>query len=183
VIADYKAVRGFRLLEERLDEFRALAAGEGGVPAVVSLALEGADLSRVVRPGVLTNVRVSPLRVAPSAQSRFVDPQLDQEAFRDAVLDAARGLDPLTPPATVAEDPRGVAVALPSARAIAVARVIAPRPFTAEEFNSSFQQAINLLSGRALREGIDANEQGDPFGYEALRARYGVEVTATDDEA
>lgn len=183
VIADYKAVRGFRLLEERLDEFRALAAGEGGVPAVVSMALEGADLSRVVRPGVLTNVRVSPLRVAPSAQSRFVDPQLDQEAFRDAVLDAARGLDPLTPPATVAEDPRGVAVALPSARAIAVARVVAPRPFTAEEFNSSFQQAINLLSGRALREGIDANEQGDPFGYEALRARYGVEVTATDDEA
>jgi len=182
VIADYKAVQGFRMLEERLDEFQAAAATEG-VPAAVALAVENVDLSRVVRPGVLTNIRVSPLGVSPSSQSRFVDPQLNQEAFRDAVLEAAAGIDPMATPAAVAENPRSVAVALPKARAVAVARLVAPRPFTAEEFSNNLQGAINLLSGRALRAGIEANEESDPFGYESLRARYGVEVVAKDDEA
>lgn len=183
VLADYKSLQGFRLLEERLGEFRDLAAGEGGVASAVSAAVENADLTRVVRPGVLSNIRVSKIRVSPSSQTRFVDPQLDQEAFRDAVLAAASGIEPLADPATVSQNPLSVAVALPAARAVAVARVVARRPYTAEEFNSSFQSAINLLSGRALREGIDANDQSDPFGYQALSKRYGIVISEVKDDA
>ncbi len=182
VLADYKGVRGFEMLRERLDELESAAAGEGGVRAAVDLAVEQADLTRVVRPSVYRNLRVSTVQVLPSAQSPSIDPQLNGEAFRDAVLGAAEGVDPLASPEEVAAEARAVAVALPKARAVAVARVVAPRPMTREDFQESVQMALGLLKRQEVEAALDETGAGDPFSFETLRERYGLVVEGNQDD-
>ena len=182
VLADYKSVRGFEMLRDRLDELESAAAGENGVRGAVDLAVEHADLTRVVRPSVYRNVRVSTVQVLPSAQSPSVDPQLNSEAFRDAVLGAAEGIDPLASPEEVADQARAVAVALPAARAVAVARIVAPRPMTQEDFQQSVQMALGLLKRQEVEAALDETGAGDPFSFETLRERYGLVVEGDQDE-
>lgn len=182
VIEDYKSLEGYRMLRDMTDRLEQLASGEAGIRGAVEAAMENADPSRVVRPGVLSNIRVSALQVAPGATARNVDPRLNDGAFRDAVLAAAEGIDPLTPPERLAEDPRGVSVALPSSRSVAVARIIAPRPFTAEDFATNVQNALGLLARRMMRPDDEDAETTDPFGYETLRQRFGLEPMGDQDE-
>ena len=181
VVEDYKSLEGFRRLREMIGTLEELASGEQGVRGAVDAAMENADLSRVVRPGVLRNVRVSSLQVTPGGTARNVDPRLNDEIFRDAVLAAAEDIDPLTPPERLAEDPRGVAVALPAARSVAVARIIAPRPFTAEDFATNVQNTLGFLARRMMRPD-DQPDAADPFSYETLRQRFGLEPMGDQDE-
>ncbi len=180
VLADYKSAEGFRLLRERLETLRAEAAGEKGVAGAIETLMADVDLSRVVRPGVLAGIFVSAERITPSFQSRFIDPRLDTQTFRDAVLQAAAGIDPHTPPEALDADPRVVAVALPGSRSIALARMLAPRPVTEEDFRSAMPGAIDQLGGRVMRRGIDAAGGADPFSFDSLRERFGLRIT---DEA
>lgn len=175
VIDDYKSLEGYRGLLAMLDGLNELASAEGGVRAAVDRVMENADPSRVVRPGVLRNIRVSSLQVSPSVQARNVDPRLNDERFRRAVLEVAEGIDPLTPPENLADDPRGLAVALPSSRSVAVARIIAPRPFTTEDFTSNVQTALGFLTNRTLQTALEGEDAEDPFSYEVLRRRFGLE--------
>jgi hypothetical protein len=183
VLADYKSAEGFRLLQERLDTLRTAAAGENGVAGAIEGLMADVDLSRVVRPGVLAGIRVSAEQITPSVQARFVDPRLNTPAFRDAVLAAADGLDPLSPPEALTADPRVVAVALPGSRSVALARLIAPRPVTEEDFRLAMPMAIDQLGGRMMRQGIDAAGGADPFSFESLRDRFGLQVTDTGKDA
>lgn len=183
VLADFKSAEGFRLLRDRLDTLRAAAAGENGVAGAIEGLMADVDPSRVVRPGVLAGIRVSAEQITPSMQARFIDPRLNTPAFRDAVLEAVAGLDPLSPPEALTADPRVVAVALPGSRSVALARLIAPRPLTEEDFRSAMPMAIDQLGGRMMRQGIDAAGGADPFSFESLRERFGLQITVIGNDA
>ena len=180
VVADFRSVAGFRMLQERMEELRSLAATNGVAGAIEGLMGE-VDQTRVVRPGVLPGIRVSSQQVMPSPRARFVDPALNDAAFRDAVLAAVEGLDPLTGPEALDADPRAVAVALPRARSVALARVLAPRPLTEEDYRAAMPQAVDVLGGQVLRSAIEANGGVDPFSLESLRARFGLELVADSE--
>lgn len=177
VVADFKSVAGFEMLRERMGELRS-AALAGGVAGAINGLMEQVDMTRVVRPGVLPGIRVSSQQVMPSPQARFVDPALNDAAFRGAVLAAVDGLDPLTGPEALDADPRAVAVALPRARSVALARVLAPRPLTEEDYRSAMPQAVDVLGGQVLRSAIEASGGVDPFSLESLRQRFGLRVLA-----
>ena len=183
VLADFKSAEGFRLLQERLDTLRAAASGEQGVAGAIEQLMADVDPSRVVRPGIQAGIRVSAEQITPSMQARFVDPRLNTPAFRNAVLEAAAGLDPLTPPEALTADPRTIAVALPGSRSVALARVLAPRPLTEEDFRSAMPMAIDQLGGQMMRQGINAAGGVDPFSLESLRERFGLQVVETGNDA
>lgn len=179
VLADYKSAEGFRLLTERLETLRAEATQENGVAGAIESLMADVDLSRVVRPGVLAGIRVSAEQITPSFQARFIDPRLNTETFRNAVLQSAEGLHPHTSPETLEANPRVVAVALPASRSIALARLLAPRPLTDEDFRSAMPAAIDQLGGLMMRRGIDAAGGADPFSFDSLRERFGLQVSDT----
>lgn len=182
VLADYKSLEGYNRLTAMLDELRAAVEDDNGVRAAIDLAMANADDSRVVRPSVLRNILVSRLQVSPSQQSRTVDPRLNDPIFRDRVVETVQGIDPLATPESVASDPRGVGVALPQARAVALARVVAPRPFTADDLQASVRGAVSFLAQRTMEDAILESEAQDPFGYEAVRERFGLETVETPGE-
>ena len=112
VIADYKSVQGYLRLAQMADELRA-AAQTSGVAEAVSIAVPSQLPEGVNRPGVSPNLRVTADRIEPGPLARGVDPRLNAEPFRDAVIAAASGIDPLTPPSELSDSPPAVAVPLP----------------------------------------------------------------------
>jgi hypothetical protein len=175
ILADYRALEGYRQLESMLDTLLATAEGADGLRGSVDLAMESADPTRVVRPRIANALRVSSLQVQPGRTGQ-ADPRLNMPAFRDAVLAASADLDPLVDPETLVTDPRAVAVALPQSRSVAIARIIAPRPLTAEQFATNLPNALAALARREMQLGIESQDGRDPFGFEALRERYDLRI-------
>lgn len=175
VLADYRSLEGFRLLESMVDTLRITAEGADGLRGAIDLSMENADQTRVVRPRVANAVSVSSLQVQPGRAGQ-ADPRLNTPAFRDAILAAAGGLDPLISPEALLTNPRAVAVALPQSRSVAVARIVAPRPLTVEQFTTNLTNALTALSRREMQIGIESQGGRDPFGFEALRERYGLQI-------
>ncbi|HCT44575.1 MAG TPA: hypothetical protein DF699_05135, partial [Phycisphaerales bacterium] len=118
--------------------------------------------------------------IAPGRITSFVDPNLNDEAFRDAVLEAAGDLDPLVDPEAVSADPIAVGVALPASRSLALARLIAPRPLTLEEYRLRASQAIQQSAGLELME--SGYLETNPFSFESLSERYGLEILVSEDD-
>lgn len=174
VLADYKAVEGYKLLTAMTDRLTEAAKGSDGVRGAIDIALDGLDMSTVTRPGVFPNVRVSSLRIDPGPLARGVNPAINQPAFRDAVVAAAEGVDPLAAPESLDSEPRAVAVPLPKARSVAIARLVAPRPFTREQFMSNFTRSLAELGGSSMANAIKESGSSDPFTFEALEQRYGL---------
>lgn len=175
VLADYRALEGYRRLESMLDTMRITAEGSDGLRGAIDLAMENADETRVVRPRVANAVRVSSQQVQPGRTGQ-ADPRLNTPAFRDAVLASAADLDPLVSPESLVTDPRALAVALPGSRSVAVARIVAPRPLTAEQFATNLPNALAALARREMQLGIESQDGRDPFGFEALQERYGLRI-------
>lgn len=173
VIADYKSVQGYRRLAEMADELRA-AAEAGGVVAAVDIAVPSELPAGVTRPGVSPNLRVAAERIDTGPLARGVDPRLNAEPFREAVLSAASGIDPLTPPSALAGSPSAVAVPLPQSRSIAVARIVAPRPVTEEQFRSRAGMTLAQITLELMMQAKEESPQPGPFSYESLFERYGL---------
>lgn len=177
VIADYKAVAGYNLLVAQLDEIKASIAGVSELdtplaPAIDMAMAMGSEDAITLRPTVLKNILVRRDSIDGGALTRFVDPRINTEDFRNAVLEAASGLPPLTAPDALAANPIPVAVALPSARSIAVSLVVAPRPVTSEQF---FVLASSVANSARQRELTEASvDLDDPFSFVALSSRYGL---------
>lgn len=182
VLADYKAVKAFELLSARMDEFKAAIASNGDLAPAVDLALAMAsDQTAVTRPGVIRNILVRRDAIDRGVLTNFVDPRLNTEDFRNAVIESADGLDPLISPKAVAANPIPVVMALPSARSVALSLVIAPRPVTAERFQTIARGVVN---NAAQRELLDATaDLEDPFSYSAMTTRFGlVRLNADKDD-
>lgn len=182
VVSDYKAVESFKLLSARMGEFSAAIASNADLAPAVDLALAlSADQESVKRPGVIRNILVRRDAIQRGTLAGFVDPKLNTEEFRNAVLESASGLDPLISPEAVAMNPIPVVIQLPSVRSIAIALVIAPRPVTQELFQTIAQQVINDASRRELVAA--ATDIEDPFSYTSMTARFGlVRVDADKDD-
>jgi len=183
VVADFKAVQAYELLLSKMDEFGSAIASTGSLDSAIDLVLsmnpaQEADTPR--RPNVTQNVLVRRNTVQPSNQFSFVDPRFNTEAFRETVLEAASGLDPLATPESVAANPIPVIVGLPESHALGVSVVVAPRPVSIEDFRLA---APRLLAQEALRELSEATTgRQDPFSYDALAARFGLVRLKTDDD-
>ncbi|RMH23993.1 MAG: hypothetical protein D6692_14095 [Planctomycetota bacterium] len=184
VIADYKSVQGYRRLAEMADELRA-AAESGGVVAAVDIAVPSELPAGVNRPGVSPNLRVAAERIDAGPLARGVDPRLNAKPFRDAVLAAASGIDPLTPPSALSDSPLAVAVPLPQSRSLAVARIVAPRPVTEEQFRSRAGMTLAQMSVELMMQATEKSPQPSPFSYESLFERYGLRSVGqnTDEPA
>lgn len=181
VVADYKGVEAFKLLTSRTNELMAAIQSNGSLaPAIdLAMALSGDPLT-ADRPGVIRNILVRRDSIDRGALALFVEPSLNTDEFRDAVLESAAGLEPLLSPESVAANPIPVVVSLPASRSVAVSLVIAPRPVTIERFRSV---ARSVVSSAAQGELVDAGMvDSDPFSFEALSVRYGVTMLNTDQD-
>ncbi len=181
VLADYKSVEGFKILNARIEEFKAAIESNGSLAAVIELATSLAPNPELIRtPDVKRNILVRRDSIDRGRLTSFVDPSLNVESFRSAVLEAARTLDPLATPEEVADNPIAVVVALPESRSVAISRVIAPRPVSVEQFRTLSNRVIATAGQRELAEA--AADFEDPFSFKALAARYGL-IWLDEDKA
>jgi hypothetical protein len=184
VVADYKAVQGYLRLVAMQSEIEQAAMSPQGVTAAVDLAAGGVLPDGVQRPGVYPNIRVSRLRIDQGPLARSVDQRLNSQVFRDAAVAALEGIDPLATPDQFESAPVVIGVPMPIARSLAIARLVAPRPFTQEQFRTRFAQTLAELNGMGLRDALQQADAVDPFSYEALSARYGlISVVRDGDDA
>ncbi|MEM9374013.1 MAG: hypothetical protein AAGA55_10250 [Planctomycetota bacterium] len=182
VIADYKSLRGYEQLATLENVLRDAAASPDGVTSAVDMAAGGVLPDGVRRPGVYPNILVSRLRIESGALARNVDQRLNVPAFREAAAAILKDIDPLSDPEVFQSNPVAISVPLPETRSMAVARVVAPRPLTREDFRSRIRQSLSSLGGLTLRDAIDSTEGIDPFSYEGLNARFGLVPVGRDAE-
>jgi len=183
VIADYKSVKGYEKLLAMQTQIKQAARGAEGVVSAVDVAAGGLLPDGVQRPGVYPNIRVSQLRIDQGPLARSVDQRLNSQVFRDAGVAALEGIDPLATPEQFESDPIVIGVPMPGARSLAVARLVAPRPFTSEQFRSRLRQTLADLNGIGLRDAIQGADSPDPFSYEGLDARFGLVAVGRDADA
>lgn len=182
VVNDYKSIAAYELLQSRMDELNATILASGTLePAIDMVIAMNADAAAVARPGVLRNLLVGRESIGKGRLAAFVDPRLNVEEFRNAVIDAATGLDPLTPPTILEETPSSAVVALPGSKAIAISHLVAPRPITIERFRTIARAVTNnAAQGELIEAGMIEN---DPFSFESLSKRFGLtRIKGKDDE-
>lgn len=100
------------------------------------------------------------------------DPNIQDRAFSDAVMDAVSALDPkLTPDAIQSEPAAVVGVAIPARLGVAIARVREIQPYTVEQFRV---EAVGMVAQAAAME-VEAVAESvgsiNPFTYEAMVKR------------
>ena len=173
VLADYRTVKGYELLASNLEGMRTAAQSTGDLAPAITAALALGD-GNITRPGVARNLLVGTQGIARGRLASSVEPGLNTPAFRDAVTQAAAGLDQLTPPDTVAQSPILIAVELPSAKGVGLAKVIAPRPMTQEDYAGNLNRILNTESNSQIRDAM-LESNASPFSLSSISDRYGYE--------
>ncbi len=166
LVRDVKSLRAFERLSGKLDEYRRIAV-EGGLIAVTDLFREDGKDSPV---RVRENIFVLENGLTPATMQSFQDPRADVEAFRDAVIAAAEGVDPLAEPDSLPPEKATVAVALPSTRVVALARVRAVVPPTLEDYRRFEAGLVAQVTRRMLSE---AQDDASPLSYSSMAGRLG----------
>ncbi len=173
VVADYKSVEGFKLLSARIEEFKSAIESGGDLAPAIELATSLVPNPESIRtPDVKRNILVRRDSIDRGRLTSFVEPSLNVESFRTAVIAAAAGIDPLATPQAVAADPIAVVVALPESRSVAISRVVAPRPVSIEEFRALSNGVVATAGQQELAQA--SRDLEDPFSFKALAARYGL---------
>lgn len=183
VLSDYKSLKAYELLQVRADGLLELVRNNDDLaPAIDEIMSMVNNETDVARPSVLRQILVRKDTIDRGRIASFVDPRLNTESFRDAVINSSQDIDPLVEPETLQQNPVVVSQALPKSRSIALALVLAPRPLTAEEFMARANQAIQQASRQEL---LDAGYfESNPFSFESLSERYGLVLLkgAEDDD-
>ncbi len=181
VLSDYRTIKAYEMLRDNLDSITAQAQNANDLaPAITAaLALGGSDITR---PGVARNLLVNTENINRGRLASTVEPGMNNQEFRDAVLQASSSLDQLASPETVAASPIIVGTPIPSAKSIGIAKVIAPRPLTSEDFRAQMSRILTNESGNQIQDAL-IESQSSPFTLESLEARYGyVRVKKRADE-
>lgn len=197
VRAGYDALRGLdRLREEqgviletvRIDGLEALEGLYNPADEEDRAELGSVILAEALRVGSET---VQPSPFTQSILARPIADFVNVEAFRDAVVETASGIDPLSDPETIAPQDRWLAVALPTQAAMAVARIEGIRPLTRERLRTEWNP-IRAQSARAdelgpLIERVrtlrgEAIKLAGPFSRERLAERLGYVDLDTDPD-
>lgn len=181
VLRDYRTVKAYEMLKDNLPDLLAQAESSNDLASAIDAAVALGD-SDTVRPGVARNILVGSQGVARGRLASFVEPGLNTEPFREAVLDQTKDIDPLTPPETIAESPIFVATPVDIAKSIAIAKVIAPRPVTADFYQSQLGAILVTESGKQIQDAVRIASDF-PFALETLSDRYGyIRVKKRGDE-
>ena len=179
VVTNYKQVAAYESLAARTDELLATAR-EDGLEALADELQPPSEDDKPTTPRLQT---VNAVRVTRDASTGGYTTPFDKPEFRDAVIGAADGLDPLTPPGDIDPERAFLIVELPATRTLAVAHLIAPRPTTVSEFHQSGPQAIIQASDAWIRD-RDTFAEDFPFTLESLKRRWNFKRIAKegDDE-
>jgi len=180
VLEDYKSLKGYERLVAMIDSLRTTIESSGGLADAIDAAYESVG-DDAPRPEVIENILVYSDRVtgAPGAQP---DPALNTAEFIGAVRDAAASLDPLATPEQAAQEPIAIGVGIPSQRAVALSRVVAPRPLTSDLYRARMRTILNSVRVDEMRE-VLAQTDGQPFSAQAMRERYGLVPVETREDA
>ena len=179
VIADYKSLKAFELIETQSDELASLARENDNLAPVVDQIMSMTSNESAVRPSVLRQILVRRDTIDRGQIASSVNPRLNNESFRSAVLEAAEGLDPLVDPSELKQNPIVVAEPLPQSRSFAFAILLAPRPLTLEQFRANAAAAMRQAGSAELRDAgfFDSS----PFSFESLSERYGLKILQEDE--
>ncbi len=181
VLRDYRTVKAYEMLNENLSDLLAQAESSNDLSAAIDAALAMGD-SDTARPGIARNILVGSQGISRGRLASYVEPGLNTEPFRDAVIDATKDIDPLTPPEAIAGSPIFVAASVPNAKSVAIATVVAPRPITVEDFQSQLALILNNETGTQIQTAV-TETQDFPFALETLSDRYGyIRVKKRADE-
>lgn len=176
IVENIKQQRAFELLSAQVDAYRE-AAVAGGLAAVGVLA-RSADGQE---PMIATDIFVLNDTIVPATASR-PNPAGNRPAFREAVMERAKDLDPLAEPDSFSGPDSIVVTALPGSRSVVVAKIRAKRPPTLAEFQR-LQTGVVVREVRGLISEAEAGE--DPLSFAALVDRLGYESVggvSEDDE-
>jgi hypothetical protein len=187
---DVRLREAYESLTGRLDELKAMAAdGEEGLEAVAArfnpppAEDDNADAAGADEPDPISVSRwavVSRNQVRRLDPSKPVDARANTAAFREAIIERARTLDPMTPFGQLPAEESVVGVELPAQHAIAVARILAYRPATTETRYALGARDIATLATREYSE-TDSDE-AYPFTLEALKRRLDYQSRGDEDE-
>ncbi len=180
VLNDYKSLKGYELLVARAAELTQLVKQNDAIAPALDQVMAMANDPNAPRPGVLRQILVRKGSIDKGALARTVPPQLNNEIFRDAVIDAAKGLNPLIDPAQLRKDPIAVEASMPKSRSIALALVLAPRPLTDGQFRVKATQAVRQARGNELREA--GFFERSPYSFEVMSEREGLVKLKDIDE-
>lgn len=171
---DWKSIRAYERLAaelpvyeqlgrtETLEAVARLVAGDGGTPVVPVVDVE-VGRERVQAP----------------------DPELDQQSFRDAIMDAAEKLDPRLPPEQVSANPAAtLGHALPLSRSVVVAKIKSLSPITVEQYRGL---AVGVTVRATMFEVQEVATEDpsvvNPFNFEAMKTRLKyAEIAGTREE-
>jgi len=174
LIEDVKSLKAYNEHLSRLDVYRETARRDGleGLAAMFA----GDDGESPVQ--VRDNIFVYENRLGFASFQSFPDRRADSEGFREAVFEAAEGLDPLAEPDSLPLDEAVVGVGVPSSRVVAFGRVRAFKPATQEQYRAQQSGVV----ANTKNELLGATPETDPLRLGAMTERLGFEVLGEEEE-
>lgn len=163
VKTDAKRLAAFTKMKESIGGYRLLA--EASTDPLAAMARTGAATVSDELP-IVTGLTVRESGLSPA------NADLDREDFREAVLQAAARLDPLTDPSTQEMSSRLVVTPVAKSLGVGVAKITAVSPLTEERYRSAGARAGTELVNRWRQRAGEKRE--DPFSLSAMEARLNV---------
>lgn len=182
LVDDFKQLEAYRRLETDLGHYAELAK-TGDLELLRERASEAAGIEpgpQALSVGLNAQVRRTDIRFGSGRTRR--DDALNADDARARIVAFAEGaMAPLAEPGSLDLDDAIFALTIPQARSVAVVKVVARRPLTAQEYR---QQGVRGVLANAVLEEIEsvADIAADyPFSYDALARR--LNYRPIDDEA
>jgi hypothetical protein len=163
---DFERLESFKVLESQVDEYRRQAAAEGldaVARALVPSPIADAADYVATSPDVRRNLVVSRQSTLPA--------DLNTEAVKSAVVEAAAKFDPTVNMELFDAGLRTVVVAVPSRLGVAVFRITAYLPATIEKLRAEDRTIAARIRDKAMEDLKD-----DPFSPARLKERLRAEV-------
>jgi len=157
-IADWKKLRAFEKLSERIDEIRGVVRDAGRIDA-----LNGAFQRPLMQVGVEVN------RMGATINANQQATVANTQAMRDAIMDAAAKWDPTVDVTTIPIADRVVIVPLPDRFGIGAAVITGRYPVSREVVRAYLPQLISQYSYELSNTG----QIESPFSLERIKQRLG----------
>lgn len=159
VVLDAKAIEQFAALVASSEQYRITAANEGFEAASRQFTENNPGASS---PLIRRKLEVS------SASVRAGDPTFNVPAYRNAVLQAAQGLDINKMVVDQPADPRTISVVLDDSLSVAIVQLVGRAPLTVERMRSQG----DALAAETASLDFQVDALRDAFSYAALKERY-----------
>lgn len=174
VVKDLMQIEAYKRLAMRTDEYRTIAAGAGLDPLTKP---ESGKMAGVIDSATLP-INKGTVRLESVTGNSAANSDVNHEAFRKAVVDAAAKLDPTKKIAEIPLAERTVVVAIPQSRGIGAAVITGLSPVTLENFRARQPQAV----GASVRREFTIDEASDPYSFPNMEKRLKVEDTSPKNE-